>query len=111
MAILAIMRSNKLTREQYDSLRPLVEWEKEYPAGAILHTCAIDPKGGLRIVDVWESPEQLETFFKTRLQAGLKKLNLEPPQMDVYPLYNFNAFPGIETHIPRGKAKGASATH
>lgn len=110
MAVLAIMRPNNFTREQYDALRPLVEWENEYPAGAILHTCAIDPKGGIRVVDVWESQEKLETFFKTRLQPGLKKLNLELPQMDIYPLYNFNAFPGIETHIPRGKAKGAGAT-
>jgi hypothetical protein len=31
--------------------------------------------------------------------------------MDVLPLYNVNAFPGIEQHIPHGKAKGATAAH
>ena len=112
MAILAIMRGNHLTREQYDSLRPVAKWETERPAGLLLHTCATDPKGGLRVVDVWESKEQLESFFKTRLLPAMKTLKIEPPEMDVFPLYNCNAFEGIERYEQHGKpGKSASATH
>lgn len=100
MAILAIVHSAAITREKYDALRPKVRWEIEHPAGAILHSCAFDQQGGMRVVDVWESAEQMDSFFKTRLGPALHELNLQPPQVEIYPLYNLDAFPGIEQHVP-----------
>lgn len=103
MAVLAIMRPNNMTRENYDALRPIVQWETDYPNGAIYHTCAYDPNGGLRVVDVWESKEKLEEFFKTRLSPAVQKLGFGLPEMDFYEVYNLNAFPGIQNYAPTGK--------
>lgn len=100
MAIMAIMRSSGFTRDQYDALRPKVQWEQHYPDGAIFHSCAIDPNGEVRVVDVWESAQQFEAFFKNRLAPVMQELDLPLPQMDVYTVHNLDAFPGIEQHVP-----------
>ena len=94
MAILTIMQSNEITREKYETLRAAVKWDKDFPAGLIYHACAFDEKGTMRVADVWESKEQLDTFFATRLVPELQKMKIQPPQGEIYPLYNLMAKPG-----------------
>ena len=72
--------SEKITREKYETLRAAVKWDKDFPAGLIYHACAFDEKGTMRVADVWESKEQLDTFFATRLVPELQKMKIQPPQ-------------------------------
>lgn len=100
MAVMAIVHGADITQDKYNALRPKVRWEIDHPAGAILHSCAFDGAGGMRVVDVWESAEQMESFFKHRLAPALQELNLQLPQVEIFPIHNLDAFPGIEQHVP-----------
>ena len=52
MASVMQMRWQGVTQEQYDALRPLVQWETDYPDGALFHV-AYFTGVGINIVDVW----------------------------------------------------------
>jgi hypothetical protein len=63
MAILAIFSGNNITKQMYESLRREVDWEHSHPTGVILHAAAFDDSGNnIRVVDVWESKEDLNRF-------------------------------------------------
>src|SRR5204863_9953527 len=70
MAIMAVFDAPEMTKAQYDALRPVVNWEQQHPDGVILHSCAFDAQGGLHVVDLWESAEKLDMFFRDRLGPG-----------------------------------------
>lgn len=92
--IVMLMQWTKVTKEQYEEARKLVQWEKDVPAGAVLHIATFDNKG-LRVTDVWESKEDLDNFVKNRLMPGIKKLNItNEPNIEIYPLHTLFA-PGL----------------
>ena len=63
MAILAIFSGNNITKQMYESLRREVDWEQKHPTGVILHAAAFDDSGNnIRVVDAWESKEDLNRF-------------------------------------------------
>jgi hypothetical protein len=37
MAILAIFKTNKITKEMYETLRKEIDWERQHPDGEALH--------------------------------------------------------------------------
>jgi hypothetical protein len=53
-------------RGTYDAVASRLDLAGDRPAGLILHA-ASETAGGVRIVDVWESAEQAETFERGRL--------------------------------------------
>jgi hypothetical protein len=99
MAILAIFTGEGITSEMYDALREEVGWERMYPKGVISHAAAFDEHGNAHVVDVWESPEALDEFVNTRLGPAIQMLGIPQPIVEVYPLYNLNAFAGIQRHL------------
>ena len=100
MPIMLILHGPEMTREQYDSLRPVVQWESEHPEGILLHTCGFDEAGGLHVVDIWESAGHMENFFQSRLMPAMQELNIAMPAPQVCEVHNVDAFPGIERHTP-----------
>ena len=63
MAILAIFSGNNITKQMYESPRREVDWKHSHPTGVILHAAAFDDSGNnIRVVDVWESKEDLNRF-------------------------------------------------
>lgn len=98
--ILAIIHSPEITKDKYEALRPIVQWEKNHPEGILFHAAAFDEQGRMHVVDVWESPEQMEAFFTSRLLPGLQQLGITPPQPSIYPAFNVDAYPGIEKLTP-----------
>lgn len=100
MALMAVLHSNDISREQYDALRPRVQWEKNHPEGLMFHTCAFDPQGAMHVTDIWESQEQMQAFFQGRLLPVMQELNIAPPQPQIFPAHNVDAFPGLEKHQP-----------
>lgn len=97
MSILAIFTGN-ISKPQYEALRKDIDWERMQPEGEILHAAAFDDDGQIHVADVWESADALQTFVDQRLTPAFAKLELGPPHVDVYPLYNLNAFKSIDAH-------------
>ena len=96
MAILAIFYGKGFKRENYEALRPMVNWEKDNPAGGIFHVAGFDDKGDIHVADVWESEEKMNAFVQSRLMPAIQKLGIPPPQVEVYRAHNINAYPSVE---------------
>ena len=75
MASVMQMRWDGITQEQYDELRPVVHWESDFPDGAIFHV-AYFTNGGINVIDVWDSPQQFDRFFETRLGPGIQQVGI-----------------------------------
>jgi hypothetical protein len=104
MAIMAIFSAKEITKKHYESLRPVVKWEKDHPQGAIFHACSFDDKGGLRVTDVWDSAEAMTEFVESRLLPAMKKLNIPAPTVEVFPLHNMNVYPSADKfRLVKGK--------
>jgi hypothetical protein len=76
MAVVMRMEWPEVTAEQYEEARKVVHWEDDVPAGAIFHVAFFD-EGGFKVVDVWESEEDFQTFAETRLMPGIEPLGIE----------------------------------
>ena len=100
MAILAIFIGKGITKSHYEALRGEVDRVHRRPEGLIFHAAAFDTAGGIRVADVWESQEALDDFFNKRLLPEMKKLNVSPPTGEFYPLYNANAYVGVNRFKP-----------
>ncbi len=50
---------------------------EEPPVGLVVHLALARPEGGLRYVDVWESPEAFATFGTERLGPAVRQMLAE----------------------------------
>lgn len=75
MAVMMHMDWAGVTREQYQQLRTLVDWEGKPPAGAQFHVAAFSD-AGIRVVDIWDSAEQFQAFLEQRLLPGVAQLGV-----------------------------------
>src|SRR6185295_7934192 len=96
MAVLAIFTGKGISKDAYDKVRKEVDWEHQHPAGGILHAASFDDSGDAHVADLWASPEALNEFVNSRLMPAMQKLNVPPPQIEVYPAHNINAFAAID---------------
>jgi hypothetical protein len=97
MAVLAIF-TGQLTKSDYDTLRKDVNWEGNHAPGGVFHSAGFDENGGIHVADVWESQEHLDAFVAERLVPVFMKHNLQPPQVEVYPAHNVNAYSSIDKY-------------
>jgi hypothetical protein len=95
MAVLAIVNIPGGTPEQYEGVREAVGWESNPPQGLHFHAAAFGEDGVMRVVDVWETAEDMQNFHKSRLGEQMGKLGMPEPQISIYPAYNVNSFPGL----------------
>ena len=95
MAVLALF-AGSITQTQYDTLRKEIDWETNQPPGGILHIAAFDDAGYLQAADIWESPEDLNTFVEHRLMPAMQRHHIEPPTVSVFPTSVVQAFKAIE---------------
>ena len=65
MAVVMQMRWDGVTPEQYDETCDIVQWERDAPPGGIFHVAWFED-GALRVLDVWETPDQFQAFVETR---------------------------------------------
>jgi hypothetical protein len=87
MSIVMNMRWNGITKEQYDAVRELVDWEGTPAPGGQFHVAAFDTNG-LRVTDVWDDAESLNTFVNTRLMPGVRQMGVDSsPEVEVYPIH------------------------
>jgi hypothetical protein len=69
-------RLDGVTRAQYDSLRALVAWERQAPAGLRVHVASFDEHDVLCIVEVWDSVEQRDAFARDRVNPALGQVGM-----------------------------------
>jgi len=88
MAIVMQMHWLGVTPAQYDEVRDLVNWEGDIPGGAVLHVAWFDD--GLRVWDVWESPDAFERFATERLLPGVAEIGVVgEPMVTIAPCHGF----------------------
>ena len=79
MAVAYIFELPDFTAEQSAAVLRELELDKNPVAGQVLHIEGPMEGGGTRVVDVWESPEALQTFVQERLAAAFQKVGATLP--------------------------------
>jgi len=99
MAIMMILDWQDVTTDQYDRVNEVLGFrsDADAPDGLIEHTAAVNEDGSLVIVDLWESPEQLEAFVGERLMPAIEEVGIAQTQPRVMPVHNT-----IEGAAPEG---------
>lgn len=88
MAVMALFRSNRVDRAQYDAIMRELERDEGPAAGGVVHTCGFGDDG-IYVLDVWESRADFDAFLKDRLMPVFARLkvDVEPPLvLDTYGL-------------------------
>ena len=83
MAVCLIFDAPGMTQVQYDQVRSEVAGDRA-PEGALYHAAG-PTENGWYVVEVWESQEALDRFFRDKLQQALQKagLNQQPRVLQV----------------------------
>jgi heme-degrading monooxygenase HmoA len=77
MAILMMLELEGVTTDDYDALNAAMGVdENDLPQGLISHACG-PTDDGLMIVDVWESAEDMNRFFESKLGPGMAQIGVE----------------------------------
>jgi len=85
MAVVMRMDWPEVTPEQYDEACEVVGWERDVPKGAIFHTAFFD-ESGFKVVDVWESAEDFQSFVDNRLMPGIAQVGIQgEPNVTITP--------------------------
>lgn len=88
MAIMMIMSWEGVSTEQYDEAKRIVNWEGHPAEGGLMHATSHDGNG-LRITDVWESPEAFQAFVDNRLMPAVTQIGIGgAPNVEIYPLHD-----------------------
>ena len=94
---MGIFKVDGITRQMYETLRKDVDWEHNHPKGFIFHSDAFDDSGNtLHVADVWESEEDLNDFFSSRLMPSMKNNKIPEPKAEIFQINDVSAFPGID---------------
>jgi hypothetical protein len=87
MSTVIMVRLDGVTPAEYDSLRNLVAWDRDVPAGMHLHIASFDGDT-LRISEVWDSSDQYHAFARDRVNPALAQLGMTvEPQKIVSPAH------------------------
>jgi hypothetical protein len=70
----------------YDEITRRMDFDRDPPAGLIVHSAGATPEGGFRISDVWETREAYEAFEAERLKPVIDEVVSElPPERQAEP--------------------------
>ncbi|HEX2122969.1 MAG TPA: hypothetical protein VHL59_15155 [Thermoanaerobaculia bacterium] len=71
-----LMHWPEVSKEQYEAARREVAWETDVPKGAKFHVSWFG-QDGFRVLDLWESAADFQTFVEQRLMPGIAKIGIE----------------------------------
>ncbi len=97
MAILAI-HTGKITKDMYEKIGKDVNWETNPPPGIIFHTGSFDDSGDICVAEIWESEDQWNNFFDTRLKPAMQQNNIPIPKTQIFQIDTINALPGFDKY-------------
>ena len=85
MAVGLIFEVPGVTQEQYDTAAQQVD------AGGPMTGCLVHVagpmEGGWRVIEVWESQEDSDRFFRERLQPVLERVGIPLVEPKVFPVH------------------------
>jgi hypothetical protein len=88
MSVLMVMEWDGVTREQYDEVKRISNFEGDAPKGGEFHVAAFTDKG-LRVCDVWASADAFQSFVEKRLMPAVKQAGVQgEPKVQIYPVHN-----------------------
>ncbi len=76
MAIGLIFEGPGVTQAQYEQARNEVAPDNKRPPGMLYHVAGPTESGGWRVIEVWESQEAVDRFFKEKLGQALQHANI-----------------------------------
>jgi heme-degrading monooxygenase HmoA len=90
VAIMMILEWEGVSPDQYEQVNEAVGVvsEADMPDGLISHVAAIDERGEMVIVDLWESEQALGSFVEKRLGPALAELGIPQAEPRIHPLHN-----------------------
>jgi hypothetical protein len=90
VAIAMMVDNPEGSQETYDRVREQLGLEK--PAGGIFHLAGPSPNGGWRVIEVWESEEDVKRFVNERLLPAFEASAAPPPPPpQLWPVHNYMA--------------------
>ena len=101
MAILAIFTGNNITKQMYEALRKEVDWERNHPAGVILHAAGFESGNNVRVADIWESEEELNNFVSSRLMPVMQKGQVHARKVEIFQINDVSAYSGTDKYKVR----------
>ena len=85
MSIGLIFNAAGVTQAQYDQVANELHPDHKMPAGMQYHVAG-PSADGWRVVEVWESQEAADNYFKNTLGAALEKANISA-RPEVFPVH------------------------
>ena len=82
MPTLMQMHWNGVTREQYDAVCERIDFDAAGERGLIAHVAAVGDDG-LRVVDVWDSPEQFQSFVQETIMPAAAEAGIDSGRPEV----------------------------
>jgi hypothetical protein len=86
MAVGLIFKGTGVTQAQYEQVRNEVAPDNKLVPGMLYHAAG-PADDGWRVVEIWESQETLDRFFKDKLGAALQRANISV-QPEVFQVQN-----------------------
>ena len=87
MAIALLIDNPEGSQEIYDTVRAKIGLDQ--PAGGIVHVAGPSPKGGWRVIELFESEEEARRFLMERLGPAFKSVGATvPPEPEFWPVHN-----------------------
>jgi hypothetical protein len=87
MAVALFMHWPGVTAEQYDEVRRRVDWEGNPADGGMFHVVGFGDDG-MRIADIWESPDHFERFGQERFMPVVQELGVtSEPKVEIVPVH------------------------
>ena len=100
MAVLIEAEFPGVTAQQYDAVDQRAGTRSGQPVEGLLCHSAMVTDTGLRVVDVWESPEAFQAYFVRRLEPLLKEQGFPEPSTPP-------RFSSVHYHYQRGESRSA----
>lgn len=77
MAVAMLIDNPEATQETYELVRARLGLQK--PEGGIFHIAGPSPKGGWRVIEVWESEAEANRFFLEHVLPALRASGFDGP--------------------------------
>ena len=88
MAIVMHMEWPGVTQENYEAILKELQLDVNPAKGLLFHVAAF-VQGGMRVTDVWESPQAFQTFSEQRITSAVKKIGVATqPKVEIHPAAN-----------------------
>jgi hypothetical protein len=86
VAVAVMVENPEGSQATYEAVR--LRLGPHRPEGGIFHIAGPGPNGGWRVIEVWESEEQADTFFREHLVPALRATGVPPPkERELWPIH------------------------